>query len=572
VISNDNDDTKTYELLKIQAPLCFLGRGLIQRSKSCAECMCAPTLNGYTLTAKYVSFDCSAFLGSWLTLQGACENITIEIKTTTEDPPLQIVLADEGRPTVIPESWHSAIRTILQDYQLHQQHTQQQQYPLILAVAGAKGVGKSTCVRHVINTLLSCANTTTTNNAVYLLDADVGQPELTPPGMLSLTHLTEPLLCPPYANLVLDSHQQQHNRNAVWFGSNTSQTDPTRFLECVQGLVEQATCAQEQQQQYTMVVNLDGWVKGLGESLLQTLVGKLPQPNHVLALLGTHRSQQFELVVGVNGTTIHRVTAYNVVAAASCAQYDPVASVNTNACVTDTTTTSLPQQSSPSICAGPKQQPSTLVRAHLAPLSISAALLRAQRLCTYFVRDASLWNGAIHFSHDTGIGDDECTIAHRLAHQVPYKISLDAVEWKVACGDDVHRNISSEASMLQVLNASIVGLCCRNTDIDQDTPTHLLPCVGLGIVRSIDLVGRRFYILTPVPIQELKRVNVLVRASSTIALPLEAYFRGVESEAFVYQSLGCDNQKVQILGGEPMQSRNSIARNSQQHQHNSATR
>ncbi|PNH00067.1 3-hydroxyacyl-CoA dehydratase PASTICCINO 2, partial [Tetrabaena socialis] len=60
--------------------------------------------------------------------------------------------------------------------------------PLVLAVLGAKGMGKSCLARLTANRLLDGQPPTA---AVAFLDTDVGQPEFTPPGMLSL-HLLRP--------------------------------------------------------------------------------------------------------------------------------------------------------------------------------------------------------------------------------------------------------------------------------------------------------------------------------------------------------------------------------------------
>jgi hypothetical protein len=56
-------------------------------------------------------------------------------------------------------------------------------------------------------------------------------------------------------------------------------------------------------------------------------------------------------------------------------------------------------------------------------------------------------------------------------------------------------------------------------------------------------------------------VNVLSRGM--ISLPLEFYFRGVQSEGFPYQAYddsNSNNKQLDILGADPMKSRNSIAR------------
>ena len=51
-----------------------------------------------------------------------------------------------------------------------------------VVVCGPKGAGKSTLTRLLVNTLLSA-----TQHAVGLLDADCGAPEVTPPGLVSLS-------------------------------------------------------------------------------------------------------------------------------------------------------------------------------------------------------------------------------------------------------------------------------------------------------------------------------------------------------------------------------------------------
>jgi hypothetical protein len=43
--------------------------------------------------------------------------------------------------------------------------------------------------------------------------------------------------------------------------------------------------------------------------------------------------------------------------------------------------------------------------------------------------------------------------------------------------------------------------------------TPLCPCLGLGIVRSIDTTTRMLYVLTPVPADVLKQANLLLKGS-----------------------------------------------------------
>src|SRR5690606_10955476 len=60
-------------------------------------------------------------------------------------------------------------------------------------------VGKSTLVKYLANALLSLRRF----RKVCLLDLDLGQPELTAPGFVSLSVIQDPLLGPSFSNLHL---------------------------------------------------------------------------------------------------------------------------------------------------------------------------------------------------------------------------------------------------------------------------------------------------------------------------------------------------------------------------------
>ncbi|GFR22283.1 polynucleotide 5'-hydroxyl-kinase nol-9 [Trichonephila clavata] len=66
--------------------------------------------------------------------------------------------------------------------------------PRIL-VYGPQGAGKSTLLRYLINTTLNKCDD------VYYLDTDPGQTEFSPPGVVSLTKVTGPLLGPSFSHL-----------------------------------------------------------------------------------------------------------------------------------------------------------------------------------------------------------------------------------------------------------------------------------------------------------------------------------------------------------------------------------
>jgi mRNA cleavage and polyadenylation factor CLP1 P-loop len=90
-------------------------------------------------------------------------------------------------------------------------------------VCGAKGVGKSTSVRYVVNRLLS------KTDAVAIIDCDLGQPEFTTPGLLSLHIITEPILSPSHMHI-------KQPLLSYFIGDITSKNEPELFAKALTAL------------------------------------------------------------------------------------------------------------------------------------------------------------------------------------------------------------------------------------------------------------------------------------------------------------------------------------------------
>uniref|UniRef100_A0A8B9JH85 Polynucleotide 5'-hydroxyl-kinase NOL9 n=1 Tax=Astyanax mexicanus TaxID=7994 RepID=A0A8B9JH85_ASTMX len=119
--------------------------------------------------------------------------------------------------------------------------------PIIL-VCGAKNSGKSTFNRHLINSLLNHTA------SVEYLECDLGQTEFTPPGCLSLSTVTEPLLGPPF------THQREPD-HMVFYGQTDCQVDLDRYLDSLK------TLWRHYGGENPIVINTMGWVKGQALSL-----------------------------------------------------------------------------------------------------------------------------------------------------------------------------------------------------------------------------------------------------------------------------------------------------------------
>ncbi|GAA5871170.1 hypothetical protein JCM8547_001476 [Rhodosporidiobolus lusitaniae] len=171
-------------------------------------------------------------------------------------------------------------------------------------VEGPKRVGKSTLARTLVNALLD------RYESVAYLNTDLGQPEFTAPGFLSIHILRRPVFGPSFTHLALplSSH---------YLGSPSPASDPSTYIAAAQALLEiyaleveyplvdepstfsrrrggrfarQAAAEQEGaaaapskiRERVPLVINTQGWVKGLGADLLQQLKAA-SLPTHVFS-------------------------------------------------------------------------------------------------------------------------------------------------------------------------------------------------------------------------------------------------------------------------------------------------
>jgi polynucleotide 5'-kinase involved in rRNA processing len=114
-------------------------------------------------------------------------------------------------------------------------------------ICGAKGVGKSSCMRYMINRLLS--SKIWKNQPIALIDCDLGQPERTTPGMISLHIITQPMLMGTFHTYSAMNDVEE----SYFLGDITSRYEPELFCEGLKKLYQryveyQVKYAQKQQQ------------------------------------------------------------------------------------------------------------------------------------------------------------------------------------------------------------------------------------------------------------------------------------------------------------------------------------
>lgn len=384
---------------------------------------------------------------------------------------------------------------------------QQSDRPQRIVVCGAKGVGKSTYCRYLVNRLLS------QHGMVAFLDTDLGQSELTPPGMVSLHALVSPLLGPGF------THMRTPLR-AFFCGGTNPGNDPLYYMQAVKSLLRlyERKWGQGSANHVPLVINTDGWIKSMGHDLLCGVI-EGANPDHVVQLLATTKNKQFD-VPTTGAWRIH-----------SIAPWDPVGA------------TQNPTRSSKEM---------RLYRLHTYFLSHSVCALERSQLQN------------LHVTQEKNRVDDQIYRAY--ASLAPVAVHFDAVEIAFA-GSSV-----PPSQVLFSLNGSLVGLCMapprvqttkqeEEDDDDEDRPPRIrlgpthAPCLGVGIIRAIDKERRLLLVLSPLPLEQLRRVNLLVRST----IPLGALVADV-IEPVQAAYVGSDVVSSDGTGAAAMQSRNNIKR------------
>jgi polynucleotide 5'-hydroxyl-kinase GRC3/NOL9 len=446
--------------------------------------------------------------------------------------------------------------------------------PVVL-LCGPRNAGKSTLLRYLANRALEDWET------VSVLDCDPGQPELSPPGLLALHALTEPLLGPPHAHAAA----QRAPLAARFVGDVTPSADPRLFAAAVRSLV--ATHAAGPFARAPLFVNTCGWVRGLGLALLAETV-RAVRPSQLIELCATPAGA--------------RAAADGADAEAECSgSRAPPASARS---LHGAGAQRIPLRElgighefgySPQLHALPALDGGSASALALAQAGVSALSAAEQRTCSlmaYFAATAALRLGA-------GAGG---AAARQWRSPAAWRLLAAALaSAPVAVVSLAHVRIGYSAcaqlpasELLWALNASLVGLCAdgraelRPLGLDArlsglDVPTELaadasgddaashpagcaltllaepplVHCLGLGLVRAVDVTRGELHIVTPVTLAQLQCVNTVVRGN--LALPASMITGGAQPMAampyFTVESVTDAG-----TGAASMRSRNNLGR------------
>ncbi|XP_033647445.1 polynucleotide 5'-hydroxyl-kinase NOL9-like [Asterias rubens] len=351
-------------------------------------------------------------------------------------------------------------QTVIQAIQRWQSHAPD--VPPVVLICGWKNSGKSTLCRYLSNSLIARLE------SVCYLEFDVGQTEFTPPGMLSLQRITEPVLGPPF------THSRAAER-MCFYGDVHVHANPDSYLKICKYLMQEY---QTNHRHQPLIINTMGWMQGLGLQLLVDII-HMTQPTHIVQLWSPAQPRVIQRITQTflehtsgwlhqseegNGTMMTQfpeVLEIDVpsIADKGCAKFK----------ASDHRTMAL-------LAGLSKLQPSPLPQ---TPVVLSALIPLVLP-----------WR---------------CVAVHVTNGHVPLK------------------------QIMYALNGSVVGLCQADPSemcvVLKDHPkvfksTPVCQCHGLGIIRGIDPVQKVFYILAAISKDALPEVNALFRGALSLPQPL----------------------------------------------------
>ncbi|QRV87488.1 mRNA cleavage and polyadenylation factor CLP1 [Ceratobasidium sp. AG-Ba] len=390
----------------------------------------------------------------------------------------------------IPRDWRSALDTIA-PLSANAPDNQDHHAPIVL-VRGGKNTGKSTFSRMLMNRLLD------SYQQVAFIDCDVGQSEFTPGGMVSLNVLTTAIFGPSFTHLSIPRH-------AHFIGGTSPKTNPSYYLSALNDLSQRyqleirysttfddnATSESSYRPRgriggsIPLIVNTQGWVKGMGADLLRS-VEVIFEPTHVVDIQSS----------GISSSS-------NI---SSLAQTHKEISLPTR---TKVSSVQLLLASIP---------PS------LYPPRFSASDLRNFALMSYFhgrfdrQKPPSVSNGFIeHWDTRFPLRDVAPVV-------IDINKALENIAIVAPGSEDIVRSELSRA-----LVCGVVGLVAPESSSTHSDDVYIqggLPpepqtsrCIGLGFIRGIS--DEKIQLLTPIPIPELRPCRDLVLGE--LSMPIWAF-------------------------------------------------
>lgn len=291
---------------------------------------------------------------------------------------------------------------------------------------------------------------------VLLIDLDVGQPICSPAQTVSATLLTKPIIGPGYL-------ARASPEKSFVYGDKSIMIAPFKYLRCVRQLLEFCS-ANPNYKQVPWIVNTMGYQKGFGLQLV-CLLTKMLQPTDVIQIQHGNKSFNYARILTedvVNDFEFNFFDAKDVPSRVFFTTHVLDSLVNLN-------------QSSKWISNATDKR-------KLAMLGQLSRLLRANQ---------------------TSLND-----------VTPFVAPIDKIRMVVM---DEEYSQHEQSLNLDLLNGNLVYLC--SSAEPALSAESVLECLGVGVVRGIDKIHQKIFLLLPEASELQAKVNVL--AIGNIPLPAE---------------------------------------------------
>lgn len=380
-------------------------------------------------------------------------------------------------PHVTPESWRQALISIVPSDAGADDSDDETPGPAarppVAIVKGPKRSGKSALARATLNKLLE------TYAQVAWLECDLGQGEFSCGGAVGLWVLDQPVLGPAF------THQRSPLR-AHYLGELSPQSCPDEYMGAIHQLLSyyqyevqhlstflgEAAEGGRRSDAVPLVINTQGWVKGLGEDLLRSIEA-VAEPSHVFAF----EAATEDVPPGWTASPVHQAMDLPF-----CAPWENV------------------------IARGPAPMVLAVEPAPSSPLQArySAADMRALATVAYLHSRGDRWDFSVP-----------------VLGMRPWVTQLGAVGALRAAylaGEGADAVLPADLPL--ALNGSLIGLLEVETSTEEAfVPARPQPSVeeasllGVALVRAVRVSedSIALQLVTPLPVEVLQRATALVR-------------------------------------------------------------
>ncbi|CAH8496717.1 unnamed protein product [Schistosoma turkestanicum] len=410
-----------------------------------------------------------------------------------------------------------------------------------LLICGPKGSGKSSLLRFLTNKILTDVEYPSAEKCVAVLDCDIGQPEFTPNGMISLCLVKLPLFGPPFTHIL------STNVNIIrqcFVGCITPSDDPSFYLKCLNFVYDAYNDLPEPKPR--LLVNTMGWMQGLGLTLLLEQI-LLVKPDLIIQLRLSGSSNNRTNPPDLSSDSLKSMDTWNsrdisneifhhdvILIESNIKSYidntinDPRYSlgppdhrdlmmltyfISTLACAY----TSLPSRLNDEPLGHPV--------AHLLdciPYQVPVTVQSEQDICENIINEQKKVSSSVSMSdvhHDTPKTNPSSTNKKNDSVKLAFRVMRP--NSSLFAEDSAFP--SSVDNLLSCLNATLVALCVVPQENIKEPDSSCMyrwissnpvcQCVGLAICRAVDPAAGVIYLTTGVPEDDLLKVTGILRGN-----------------------------------------------------------